>query len=235
MHLIFNKNHKRIAWYFFIITVSISCTNKTDQNVNFSFEEFMYPEKAEPYVYVYQDSLNPIYEMFERVITKNVGGSKQMLVERYNYNFQLVEAYLLSYENQFQVLNHVLYMGSHEIPTMIADSVFMPYNTRGVFETSFPSTTDSIMFSMRNVRHKLADQCIFIWEGQNLPTMRFVDSIFTLAIDMKNEKEQAQNGVAIHHFAKGVGRVMIAMEDNSSILVLKKVLSEDQWKNIITK
>lgn len=229
-------NRKIAFWLFgFLILVFCACNSNTENQSSSDFVEFMYPERAEPYIYVFQDSLNPFYEMFERVITRSVGGQKQMLIERYNYNFQLVEAYLLSYDHHFKVLNHALYNGASEIPTTITDSTFMPYEGRGVFTTSFPGTNDSIMFSMKNVRQRLEEQGVFDWEGETLTTIQFSDSIFTLAADIKNRLEQSQNAVAIHHFAKGLGRVMITMRDDSSILILKRILTEAQWKKIITK
>lgn len=229
--------NRTIAFWFsgFLISVLCACNNNTENQNSSDFLEFMYPERAEPYIYVFQDSLNPFYEMFERVITRSIGGQKQMLIERYNYNFQLVEVYLLSYDNHFNVLNHALYNGASEIPTAITDSTFMPYDGRGVFATSFPGTNDSIVFSMKNVRQRLEEQDVFEWEGQTLKTIQFSDSIFTLAADIKNRLEQSQNAVAIHHFAKGLGRVMITMRDDSSILILKRILTEAQWKKIITK
>jgi hypothetical protein len=226
----------KALWFFgFLILVLVSCKSTTEKQNISDFHEFMYPEHAEPYIYVYQDSLNPFYEMFERVITRNFGGQKQMLIERYNYNFQLVEAYLLAYDNHFKVLNHALYNGPSEIPTTVTDSVFMPYDGRGVFATSFPGTNDSIMFSMKNVRNRIEKQGVFEWEGETFTTIQFSDSIYTLAADIKNRLEQEQNAVAIHHFAKGMGRVMITMSDDSSILILKRILTEAQWKKIITK
>jgi hypothetical protein len=158
-----------------------------------------------------------------------------MLLERYNHNFQLVEAYLLSYDKQFQVMSHMLYSNAIEIPTSIKDSTFMPFDGDGVFSTSFPGMVDSIVFHLRNVRQRLDERGSFQWESQNLETIKFSDSIYAVAVDLKNQLERVDKTKAIHHFAKGLGRVITETEDKSSVLVLRKILTEEEWKYIITK
>jgi hypothetical protein len=173
--------------------------------------------------------------MFERIITYYDPLGNHLLIERYNSNFVLVESYDLLYDKNFQVFNHKLYANNIEIIAEVSDSTFVPWEGTGVFASTFQSTVDSIMFVMRNKRSLLDERGSFTWEGKEIQTLQMIDSIQTIAIDVKNKREKPASAVAVHEFAEGLGRIRIKTTDGSSNLVLKGILSESEWKKLITK
>lgn len=216
------------------LTVLFSSCNRPNSSVELA-QKFMYPEAAQPYIYVFQDSLDPFFEMFERVVTYNDPLGNHLLIERYNSNFVLLESYDLLYDKDYQVFNHILYFGQSQIIAQVSDSTFVPWAGKGAFASSFQGTAEGIMFTMRNNKSLIQERGSFNWNGEQLATLCVLDSISTLAIDLKNNLEKPASTVAIHEFAEGLGRVRIRTADGSSNLVLKAILSESDWKNVITK
>lgn len=208
-------------------------TDKTDARE--LQQTYFYPASDQPYVYIYQDSIDPYFELFERIVTYHDPLGKHLLIERYNANFTLVESFDLLAERDFQVLNHILYSGNKQIVAEITDSTFMPWHGKGTFASNFPGSVDSILFYLQNKRSLLAASAHFVWDNETRATRIFTDSIFSIALDLKNQKEKAVSAVAFHEFAAGLGRVRIRTADGKSNLVLKKILSEDEWKTLITK
>jgi hypothetical protein len=196
---------------------------------------YFYPVNGTPYIYVFQDSLDPFFEMFERIVNYSDPLGKHVLIERYNANFNLVESYDLLADKDFQVFNHILYSGASQIIAQISDSTFMPWSGTGAFVSSFPGAVDSLYFSLKNKRSLNQEIGIFEWNGKSLSTRIFTDSIFSLAVDIKNKREKAVSAVAFHEFAEGLGRVRIRTADGKSNLVLKQILTEEDWKSLVTK
>lgn len=221
-----------ISVLLFFQMFTFSCARK--ETIVFD-ETFFYPKSAQPYVYVFQDSLDPFFEMFERVITFYDPLGEHMLIERYNANFTLVESYDLLSENNYVVHNHTLYHNGKPIIAHVVDSSFVPWKGTGVFSSTFPGSVDSIMFSLKNKRSMNNEFGNFHWKEEKLETRIVTDSIFTLAIDLKNQKEKSQSVVAFHEFAQGLGRVRIKTADGKSNLVLQKILTDDEWLKLITK
>jgi hypothetical protein len=160
---------------------------------------------------------------------------EHLLIERYNSNFTLVESYDMLVEKEYKVINHKLYDGEREITAQIKDSTFMPWSGSGIFSSNFPSTADSIVFSMKNKRSLNEREGSFVWNKKLLETKIFTDSIYTIAYDLKNQREKNGSAVAYHEFAEGIGRVRIKTSDGKSNLILVKIISEGDWKRIITK
>ncbi len=217
-----------------LLSVSLSACNRKNDGAEL-VQKFMYPYSDVPYVYVFQDSLDPFFEMFERIVTYYDPLGNHLLIERYNSNFMLLESYDLLYDKDFQVFNHVLYFGQSQIIAQVGDSIFVPWQGSGVFSSSFKGTTEGIMFQMKNNKSLIQERGSFNWNGGKLLTLQVLDSISTVAIDVRNNREQPASTVAVHEFAEGLGRVRIRTLDGSSNLVLKAVLSESDWKKLITK
>ncbi len=217
-----------------MMTILWSCESAKDQYRRLA-ETYFYPTTDGPMIYIYQDSLDPIYEMFERIVPVYDPLGKHLLVERYNSNFVLLESFDLLADKDYQVFNHVLYTQDQQIIANITDSTYMPWNGSGKFSSSFPSTVDSIMFTLANERSLNNDSGKFPWKGQELTTRSFTDSITTTAIDLKNKREKVLKTVAIHEFAEGIGRVRIKTADGKSNLVLKSIITERDWNTLRTK
>jgi hypothetical protein len=217
-----------------LLTISLSSCKRTNNATELA-QRFMYPQSDEPFVYIFQDSLDPFFEMFERVITYYDPLGNHLLIERYNANFILLESYDLLYDKNYQVFNHILYFGQSQIIAEVKDSVFVPWEGKGVFSTTFQGTTDGVFFKMQNKRLLLDEKGSFEWNGTKLVTLQVLDSISTLAIDLKNNREKPASTQAIHEFAEGLGRVRIRTLDGSSNLVLKAIISDADWKKMVTK
>jgi hypothetical protein len=217
-----------------LLSVSFSACKRTNDGTELA-QKFMYPYSDAPYVYVFQDSLDPFFEMFERIVTYYDPLGNHLLIERYNSNFMLLESYDLLYDRNFQVFNHILYFGQSQIIAQVSDSTFVPWQGSGVFSSSFKGTADGIMFQMKNNKSLVEERGVFSWNGEELATLQVLDSISTIAVDLNNNLEKPASTVAIHEFAEGIGRVRIRTLDGSSNLVLKAIISESDWKKLITK
>ncbi len=218
----------------FTVLLLYSCKNDNTET-NELRESYFYPVSNQPYIYVFQDSLDPFFEMFERIVSYYDPLGQHLLIERYNANFTLVESFDLLTEKEFKVFNHTLYSGSRQILAKVTDSTFMPWSGRGTFASSFPGAVDSILFSIKNKRSLNTETGIFDWNDTKMTTRIFTDSIFTMAIDLKNQKEKAVSAVAFHEFAEDIGRVRIKTADGRSNLVLQKIMTEEEWKKLVTK
>jgi hypothetical protein len=216
------------------VVIFTTCTNQNKKAIELA-EKYFYPASASPYVLIFHDSLDPFYEMFERVVTHYDPWGEHRLIERYNANFVLIESCDILVDKNYKVHNHVLYSENREIVAQISDSTFMPWDGCGKFTSTFPGAVDTIIFTLSNKRSLNRENGSFEYEGKKLTTKIFTDSISTIAMDLKNKREKVQSAVAYHEFAEGIGRVRIRSADGKFNLVLQKVLSEDEWKRLITK
>lgn len=228
------KNLIFYAILFLAAALFTKCDNQ-DKNPLELADKYFYPASASPYILIYQDSLDPFFEMFERVVTHYDPWGEHRLIERYNANFVLIESYDILVDKNYKVHNHVLFAGNRQIVAQISDSTFMPWDGSGKFISSFPGAVDSIFFTLSNKRSINKENGSFEFDGKRLTTRIFTDTISTIAVDLKNKREKVQSAVAYHEFAEGLGRVRIRTSDGTSNLVLQKILSEDEWKRLITK
>jgi hypothetical protein len=226
-------NTLKFSFIVINLLLVVSCSSKSESSDELA-KNYFYPNEPKPYVYVFQDSLNPVFEMFERIVTYQDPWGEHRLIERYNSNFMLIESYDVLVDHDYKVLNHVLYHGTKEIIAKISDSTFMPWQGKANFSSSFPGTVDSIYFTMTNKRSLQEKKGGFIWNKEQLSTRLFLDSIYTLAVDLKNQKEKILTTVAIHEFAKGLGRVRIQSTVGEYNLVLINKISEEDWQKMVT-
>jgi len=217
------------------VLFSLSACKNDTKNTQELQQKYFYPASDAPYIYVFQDSLDPFFEMFERIVSYYDPLGKHLLIERYNANFNLVESYDLLVDKDYKVLNHILYNGATQIVAQISDSTFMPWGGKGTFASSFPGAVDSILFSLTNKRSLNSEMSQFLWEDKPRSTLVFTDSIYSLAVDLKNQREKAVSAVAYHEFAEGLGRVRIRTADGKSNLILTQILTQDEWKKLVTK
>jgi hypothetical protein len=217
----------------FGLTLSACNQNKSGKALE---EQFSYPKGDVPRVYIYQDSVNPIFETFDRIVHYTDGFGNHQLIERYNENFALVESIDILLDEESKIFKQVFNVGASQITAQIKDSVFMPWSGEpSKYWSTFPSTADSLSFILRSERSLNAGEGRFSYNDKTYKTISFTDSVFTTAIDLKNRRERQMNGVLIHEFAEGLGRVRIRATDGSTNLVLKRIITDDEWNKLRTK
>jgi len=220
-----------------LVVLIASCTNdkkKTlENNENLAF---FYPFNSEPKIYVYQDSINPMFETFERIFTtedKLLG--KHLWIERYNANFKLTETIEMVYEKNLNVYNHLVGVRGDLYNAEIRDSSYFPFFGKSHFSSTFPSNIDTIAFHYDSKRTLTDEKGFFHWNDEKLKTISVLDSIKTYAIDTKNKKEKMNSSIAKTIYAEGIGKVQVRSLNGKVNLKLTRILTDAEWKHIITK
>lgn len=227
----------RIIAIAVLILLFASCSDNNkktlDNNENLAF---FYPFNNEPKIYVYQDSLNPMFEVFERVFTTDdtlLG--KHLWIERYNANFRLTETIELVYEKNLNVYNHLVGVRGDLYNAEVRDSSFFPFFGTSHFSSTFPSNIDTIAFHYDSRRSLSDEKSVFQWNDKELKTIVVLDTIKTYAIDTKNKKEKMSSSIAKSIYAEGIGKVQVKSVNGKVNLKLTRILTEAEWKHIITK
>ncbi len=220
-----------------LILLIASCTDETKQTLeNNDNLAFFYPFNNEPKIYVYQDSINPMFEVFERVFTtEDTLLGKHLWIERYNGNFKLTETIELVYEKNLNVYNHLVGVRGDLYNAEVRDSSFFPFFGTSHFSSTFPSNIDTIAFHFDNRRTLTDEKGTFEWNDNKLKTITVLDTIKTYAIDTKNKKEKMNSSIAKSIYAEGIGKVQVKSVNGKVNLKLTRILSDPEWKHIITK
>jgi hypothetical protein len=222
--------------YSLILTLLLTLIACSDKNVKeIPFLEYYYPFDSEPKVYVYQDSLNPLYEVFERVFTVEDPMGKHLWIERYNTNFSLTETVEILATDKLNVRNHLIGVRGNLESAVVRDSLFFPSFGTSIFSSTFPSNNDTIVFHYEIKRTLQDKKGIFNWEDKTLETINTLDSVKAYIIDVKNEKEKVNLSLAKSVYAKGLGKVQVFSLNGAVNLQLKRVLTDEEWKFIVTK
>lgn len=227
----------RIIGMYTLLTLVISCTPQKEDFEESFFFPYFYAVQDEPLIYVYQDSLNPMFEVFERVFTtEDTINGKTIWLERYNSAFRLLETYQFSYDRDLKVNNHTVSNGKLYISSEIRDSIFFPFfGDTAHFSSTFPSMTDSIVFHLDSKKSLQKEKGNFTWNDKRLETVQVTDSIKYYAVDLRNKKEKVTETIGVTTYAKGMGKVHIKSANGKVNLRLTRILTEEEWKFIITK
>lgn len=220
-----------------LVLLFASCNNDTQNTLEKSeYLDFFYPYNPEPKVYVYQDSINPMFEVFERVFTtEDELLGKHLWIERYNSNFMLTETIELVSSKNLNVYNHLISVRGDLYNGEVRDSSFFPFFGACHFSSTFPSNIDTIAFHYDNRRSISEEKGNFLWNGKNLKTITVLDSIKTYAIDTKNKKEKMTSSIAKTVYAEGLGKVQVKSLNGKVNLKLTRILSDSEWTFIVTK
>jgi hypothetical protein len=197
--------------------------------------DYFYPLSAEPVVYVYQDVNNPLYEVFERVfVTEDVLG-KHFWIERYNTEFMLTETTELLVDKQLRVHNHLVGVRGDLRNAEVKDSTYYPFFGPSHFSSLFPSNVDTISFYLDMRRSLTNEKGTFAWEDKELETIVVIDSLKNYMIDTKNRREKVTQTVGRTSFAKGLGKVYVESADGQFALKLARILTDKEWRFVVTK
>lgn len=221
--------------FFTLIMALFSC--KTDGISDKEFMPFFYTADSSPKIYVYQDSINPLFEVFERVfVVEDEINGKILWIEKYNADFRLIETQQFSYNNNMNVLNHMVLVRGDLYNAEVRDSTFFPiHNNQSHFSSTFPSNRDSIVFHYDMKRTLLSEKKTHTYNKQDYTAIEVIDSISSYAIDLRNQMEKKTEAVAITTFAHGLGKVQTQSNNGKVNLKLTRVLTDEEWKFIITK
>ena len=226
---------------FSLFTLSLfalfACTSNTNQVAD-DHENlaYFYPFHTSPVVYVYQDSLSPMFEIFERIfVTEDELMGKHLWIERYNSNFILTETIEMVQLHNYNVYNHLVGIRGDLYNAEIRDSSFFPLTKATHFSSTFPSNVDSIAFHYEIKRSVLNQNGTVNWNDTELNSLTTIDSITTFAIDVKNRKEKKNTSVSNTIYAKGIGKIQVKSQNGNVNLKLTKILTDEEWKYVITK
>lgn len=227
--------------YLVLFTLVLLFTNCTDDNSVKTLENneyllFFYPFNTEPKIYVYQDSINPMFETFERVfVTEDTLLGKHLWIERYNANFNLIETVELLYHKNLNVYNHLVAVRGDLYNAEVRDSSFFPFFGTSHFSSTFPSNIDTIAFHFDSRRKLTDEKGVYNWNDKQFKTITVLDTIKTYAIDTKNKKEKMNSSIAKTIYAEGIGKVQVKSLNGKVNLRLTRILTDPEWRNIITK
>lgn len=227
-------NRMKYVVFFTLIMALLSC--KTDGISDKELMQFFYSADNSPKIYVYQDSINPLFEVFERVfVVEDEINGKIFWIEKYNADYRLMETHQFSYNNNMDVLNHLVLVRGDLYNAEVRDSTFFPIHGQSHFSSTFPSNRDSIIFHYDMKRTLLSDKKTHTFNKQDFIAIEVIDSIASYAIDFRNELEKKTESVAITTYAQGLGKVQTKSNNGKVNLKLTRVLTDEEWKFIITK
>jgi hypothetical protein len=94
---------------------------------------------------------------------------------------------------------------------------------------------DTISFYLDMRRTLTKEKGTFQWEEKELETIVVVDSLKNYMIDTKNRREKVTHTVGRTSFAKGLGKVYVESADGQFVLKLARILTDKEWKFVVTK
>lgn len=217
-----------------LLLALFSC--QQDGKNDLEFMPYFYEADSSPKIYVYQDSLNPLFEVFERVfVVEDEVNGKVVWIEKYNMNYRLLETFQFSMKHDLHVMNHLVSAKGKLINAELRDSTYYPLLGQSHFSSTFPSNVDSLIFHYDMKRSLLDKKNHFVFDDKAIETIFIQDTITTYAIDIRNQLEKKSQSISTTQFAKGIGKVQTTSANGKVNLRLTRILSEEEWKYISTK
>jgi len=215
-------------------TTSTKSTEKEVLSTN-EFNEFFYPYDTVPKIYVYRDLTNGIEEEFHRVFGINDSEGAHVVVEVYKSDGRITEA--LNYNiDSLDILDHMV-VDKDQInrKAELFKNRLIPTDkkTTASFASRFPGISDSTLFLKEVDRIYNSTQEIQVMD-KTVSAVVFHDyirlTLFNPFTKMENEgKWELEN-----YFAKGYGLVEWHTPDKNIHYQLEKIISQDEFVNLMS-
>lgn len=203
---------------------------------NNAFGEFFYPYDTIPKIYVFRNIANGIEEEFHRVFGINDSEGKHIVVETYKSDGRITEA--LNYNlDSLDLMDHMV-VDRNKInkKANLLKNKLIPVDKESVasFASRFAGITDSTLF-LKEIDRKFDSTAEIDVLDKKVPTTIFNDYIRMTLFNPFTKEENVGQWEFINYFASGYGLVEWHTPDKSFHYRLEKIISQDEFVNLMSK
>lgn len=230
---------KKAFWILLLGFVGlISCSEEVVETTVSSnvFGSSFYPYDTIPKVYVYRDVANGLAEEFHRVFSIDDSEGKHIVVEIYKEDGRLVEA--LNYNlDSLDIIDHMVVDRKLEKrKAELFKNKLIPDSKTSIasFASRFEGFKDSTMILKEVDRQYKSSKKMDVL-GKKVAATVFIDYVRMTLFNPFTREEQEGKWEMLNYFAEGYGLVEWHNEDKTVHYRLEKILSQDDFVNLMSK
>jgi hypothetical protein len=231
---------KGAFWIILLATIGLtSCEEEVVEDVAVStneFGEFFYPYDTIPKIYVFRNIVNGLEEEFHRVFGINDSEGKHIVVEVYQADGRITEA--LNYNlDSLDVIDHMVVDRNKENKKAeLFKNKLIPDDKKSIasFASRFSGIKDSTMFLKEVDRAFSSTKEIDVLDNKVSVTI-FHDHIRMTLFNPFTKEENVGQWEFVNYFASGYGLVEWHTPDKSFHYQLEKIISQDEFVNLMSK
>lgn len=213
----------------------VSCSSSLDESnkSQSNLQDYFFPsDSLDPYIYVYAEESNPLDEKIYRVYKLNTPDVEHLIVERYNPNFRITEGYTYDLKNNLEVDDHMVVdaQGKKRKATLTASSWYpVAEEESSLFISDFPAHIDSLVGVYKSKKTFVGREKYEIFNSET-EAIELKDEV-TLSFVSPTTRKGSSNSLVFNRvYAKGFGLTEWFTEDKKIHYKLKRILSNDWWK-----
>lgn len=221
---------------FVLAMTLVACSGSGNDSKN-PYAEYFYPVDSVAKIYLYRDVAHGMDEQFQRIYAVSDSEGKHIIVETYSADGRILEA--LNYNvDSLDIMDHmVVDRNSEKTKAELFKNKLIPMNASEEvwFASRFPGFLDSTLI-LKEIRRKVNGAEIqHEVMGEKTPTIVMKDQIRMSNFNPFTKKETVLEGKSVNYFAKGFGLVEWHTPDKKVHYRLERVLTQEEWINIITR
>lgn len=237
-------------WILFLSgLVLFSCNEESSENVVADSDEvkingltgelasYYYTNiDKKPQIYVYADSLNPVAEQIERVYHLLEDSTLQLVIEKYNAQLRIKEAYSLKLDDSLRFFDHMIVdrTAKKRKAKVEADRYFPLTKTEVTnFVSHFPGVMDSTVMINDVKSHYVRGPFKMNVLGEEKDVILVKDTVTWIQVNPATNLGNTNKGVIDRYYAKEMGLVAYGSEDGTIMYNLQRILKEEEWQAII--
>lgn len=205
--------------------------NKESEVIDYA--DYFFPsDSLIPYIYVYQESHNPLDEKFFRIYRLQNNQDTSLVVERFNANFRITEGFTHDLTDSLKLLDYMIVDGDgiKRKANVLSDRTFpLGLNDVSYFVADFPSPTDSLTMiyeSKKSIADVNLQRDVF---GKTVDALRVIDSVRFHLVNPLTKQSNTKLVVTDRFYAKGYGLIEWGSNGLDVHYRLSKILSNEWW------
>ncbi len=217
-----------------LITLLASCGGDKHESKNPMFAYF-YEVDSVPRIYLYRDIAHGLDEQFHRIYSVTDTKGDHIVVEVYATDGRILEA--INYNvDSLDVMDHmVVNRNLEKAKAEVFKDKLIPMNDQEEvwFATRFQGFLDSTLI-LKEIKRKVSGKEIqHEVLGEQVPTIVMKDRVRMTNFNPFTKKESVLEGKSTNYFAKGYGLVEWHTPDKKVHYKLEKILTQEEFLQII--
>ncbi len=197
---------------------------------------YFYPLNEDPIVYVYRDMAKGIDERYHRIYRIDDSFGKHLVVEIYNSEARLLEAYNYNVDS-LNMMDHMVVDGNKiNQKGELGKTQFFPFGRKGKgeFLSRIPGPIDStyIIYEIDRKFHPKQGKTQKVL-GEQVKTIVFKDDFSLTMFNAKNEAKDQKKGQTISYYADGFGLVRWHDDKKELDFQLERIMTEAEYAKIV--
>ena len=175
-------------------------------------------------------------ERYAHLIPQHQMNDTAYIIERFNANLRLTEAFSLTAQEGFIVVQkHKVSTPETKYEAKLKSNQWFPLQTNSIahFSSNYPEN-DSIIqvWDQKRSFDRFIDD--FSYNGTSKRAAKIISDVVIYRIDQKNKKEQKAAELTLHEYwVEGVGLVKTHPADDETLhYMLDKQLSQENWAQL---